>query len=148
MIVYTRVYMHPASRLSLFVYREMGPRCILCVNNLRHLPFVYLLAEKRGNATFIDMSRTPLESVSCHNREKGYRVGSKCTRLAPGRRWEIVLMIGPFYRGARAFRNEWRKQARKLVSRVRMGIQKSKDHVHTLNVFAKDPAWLEEITDS
>jgi len=92
---------------------------------LRRTPlFVYLL-EAPGGHSYIGLASNPLRREHCHNRLFGLGSSSKTTRLAAPH-WRLVLVIGPFYRGARRFHREWRHEARQsLPARLLHGYRKA-----------------------
>lgn len=105
--------------------------------------FVYLISSKQTNI-YIGISKDPFSSVETHNRN-GAPCGPKGTRSgAP--HWRIELIVGPFYRGAKQFKKEWRLQSRKLVPRIVHGVAKACHFQDRgLRVWARDPVWVESM---
>lgn len=99
--------------------------------------FVYLMSS--GNAPFIGVASNPFLRLRCHNREPGLPSGAKSTRHgAP--RWQLRVVIGPFYRGSRSFHDQWRKESRKLSCRIAHGTLKAISYrSRGLCIWADDP---------
>lgn len=80
--------------------------------------FVYLISS--GKTPAIGIASRPTERVHSHNRVPGFPAGSKSTRAgAPN--WQLQMVIGPFYSGARVFHTRWREHSRKLACRIAFG---------------------------
>lgn len=55
--------------------------------------------------------------------------------------WSLELIVGPFYKGANLFKNQWQNQSRKLNCRIVHGCIKAlKDKKRNLRVWAKEPS--------
>lgn len=73
--------------------------------------WVYLLVEPRGGA-YVGLASHPFHRVRCHNREDGYATFTKSTRAAAPH-WQLVLVLGPCFRGGSAVREWWRRELRR-----------------------------------
>jgi hypothetical protein len=105
--------------------------CRYCSQNLVHPKFVYLARDRRipesklANAyCYLGLSRHPFHRLMFNqNRKKGWKVGSKATKpIAP--HWKLEMILGPFYNGqGEAFKQLWRRGARRFKRRVRFGVE-------------------------
>jgi hypothetical protein len=118
--------------------------CSYCYQRSPHPLFCYLLSDRRFTSDFsrhsalpyIGVSRHPLLRLQSHNRVSGFRSGQKCTKPCASF-WQLELVIGPFYQSAVAFKKEWRKSSRKIMSRIRQGVALAKQY-RVANVYARD----------
>ena len=102
--------------------------------------FIYLMSS--GRHPYIGMASNPMYRIRCHNREAGLPPGTKSTRAgAPN--WKLVMVIGPFYRGASRFHAQWRDESRKLNCRIAHGCLKGLSYrTQGIRIWATDPQFV------
>jgi hypothetical protein len=61
-------------------------------------------------------------------------------------KWDIQLVIGPFYSGANLFKHQWQGQSRKYRCRVVRGVQKALTYRSaSINIYAKEPSAIIQV---
>lgn len=99
-------------------------------------------------SSIIGVSVNPLKRIQEENRIEGFAVGSKVSQKgAPY--WQPELVIGPFTpcsRSAKRFKENWRRDSRKLARRIRYGVEKAAQE--DLFIYARDSALIEDIVKS
>jgi hypothetical protein len=105
--------------------------------------FLYLMVSQ--NQPYIGISSNPFQRVLSQNRVDGMAPGAKWTRLgAPN--WVVDLVIGPFYKGARAFHAQWRRESRKTNCRIVHGCLKTIRYADKgLHVWARKPSYVKRL---
>jgi len=128
--------------------RQVVARALLCVRvcaetmvKSRSFPlFLYLMSSDR--LPYIGIASNPPFRVRCHNREAGLPSGTKSTRAgAPN--WKLVMVIGPFFKGAHEFHAQWRDESRKLNCRIAHGCLKALSYrTQGIRVWAAHPQFV------
>lgn len=100
--------------------------CRFCQKKVKHPLYCYLISDGAVNAsTYIGLSRQPFFRLKSHNRERGFRCGAKSTKASAGK-WKLLMVVGPWFaNGGKAFKQSWRRNSRKLKSRLKMGLSKA-----------------------
>ncbi len=118
--------------------------CKYCLQSRPHPLFCYLLSDSRCTPSlsnhrlvaYIGLTRHPFLRLLSHNRSKGFRPGTKCTKSGSNF-WQLELIIGPFYHSAKKFKLEWRRSSRKIFSRIRQGYLLARKY-RIRNLYARD----------
>ena len=99
---------------------------------------------------YIGVSHNPLYRLCSHNRLPGFPAGPKNSKQgAP--HWRIELIIGPFAFGAKAFKQAWRDNSRKLERRIVYGVlnavhlRQQIPHRKWPQVYARDENWVNHL---
>ena len=75
---------------------------------------------------YIGISRLPYHRLESHNRNPGFKLGSKLTKDNAGS-WRMKLFVGPWYgSGANQFKRNWKQSNRTLNSRIQYAYEESK----------------------
>jgi len=146
----TIVFLNTAARL----HSAMKYACRFCRDGLDHPKYVYLARDKRipdsklsDAYCYLGLTRHPFHRLEFNqNRKKGWKIGSKATRpIAP--HWKLELILGPFNNGqGEAFKQAWRRGARRFRRRVKFGVEHAS--AHGLTIYCREKQLIRKIIGS
>lgn len=127
------------ARLEAHLYPN---ECWFCVHKCPHPSYVYLMTDSREESDlvpYVGISRSPFMRLKCHRREPGVVVGHKSTNKGK-KYWRMELVIGPFEKLGKQFKENWRHHSRKLINRLLRGYWMA--GIKEKIVYARDREWL------
>jgi hypothetical protein len=111
----------------------------------RHAKWVYFAVDGQSNRSiesllavnsrhYIGLATFFEERNKMNNREKGYKTGAKSTNLKSGEKWDIELVVGPFYDKGREFKEAWRTTKRGTFNRYQHVVKQCKEWNQNKNI--------------
>lgn len=87
----------------------------------------------------------PQESLIGDATDPWLRVSSKC-RHNKKNRWQIEMVIGPFFELSSRFKVEWMREEVSLRKRVLLGCEKARQW--RVGVYARDADWIRQMVST
>ena len=137
-------------------------KCIYCRDHLRHPLFVYLLTDRRyvnnpmlhDVVPYVGVSSNPYLYLRAHNRDdKRYVNASQVSKPGAGF-YQLELVCGPLWSGAREFKKQCRTKKRKIKNRINffckyaLALQKKSQQQHRNHIpilYVRDEQYVRRV---